>query len=83
MPGAGVQALKNSFAHLRVCILKMSDGDGDKAQRMFNRQTIWRGVDDDRQAFGPASEIGDDIRAHQWVGSSLEVKITTRAEACR
>jgi len=38
-----MEALKNSFAYLRARIVKLSDEDGDKAQRMFNRQTTLRG----------------------------------------
>ena len=39
-----MEALKNSFGYLRARILNLSDGDGDKAQRMFNRQTTLRGA---------------------------------------
>jgi len=39
-----MEALKNSFGYLRARVLQLSDGDGDKAQRMFNRQTTLRGA---------------------------------------
>ena len=39
-----LEELKNSFAHLRTRILQMSDADGDKSQRMMNRQTTSRGA---------------------------------------
>jgi uncharacterized damage-inducible protein DinB len=38
-----VQALKDSFAHFRGAIIALNDGDADKAQKMFNRQTTLRG----------------------------------------
>jgi uncharacterized damage-inducible protein DinB len=39
-----LQALKDSFAHLRAAVLALNDGDGDKPQKMFNRQTTLRGA---------------------------------------
>ena len=39
-----LEELKRSFAHLRTRILKMGDADGDKSQRMMNRQTTLRGA---------------------------------------
>jgi uncharacterized damage-inducible protein DinB len=39
-----VQALKDSFAHFRGAILAFNDGDADKPQKMFNRQTTLRGA---------------------------------------
>ena len=39
-----LEALKNSFAQLRVRILKLSDGDGDKAQALLGRETTVRGA---------------------------------------
>jgi uncharacterized damage-inducible protein DinB len=39
-----VQALKDSFAHLRGAILALSDADLDKPQKMFGRQTTQRGA---------------------------------------
>jgi uncharacterized damage-inducible protein DinB len=36
--------LKESFAHFRGAILALSDADGDKPQKMFNRQTTLRGA---------------------------------------
>ncbi len=38
-----LQELKDSFTHLRNAILALSDGDADKPQKMFNRQTTLRG----------------------------------------
>lgn len=38
------QLLKDSFAHLRQAILAISDGDMDKPQKMFGRQTTMRGA---------------------------------------
>lgn len=38
-----VQALKDSFAHFRQSILALGDGDADKPQKMFGRQTTLRG----------------------------------------
>lgn len=38
------QLLKDSFAHLRQAILAMNDGDMDKPQKMFGRQTTVRGA---------------------------------------
>jgi len=38
------QLLKDSFAHLRQAILAISDGDMDKPQKMFGRQTNVRGA---------------------------------------
>jgi len=38
-----VQALKDSFAHFRKAILALGDGDADKPQKMFGRQTTLRG----------------------------------------
>ena len=38
-----VQALKESFAHLRSAVLALNDGDADKAQKMFGRQSTLRG----------------------------------------
>lgn len=38
------QALKESFAHFRITILALSDGDADKPQKMFNRETTLRGA---------------------------------------
>jgi len=38
-----VQALKDSFAHFRQAILALGDGDADKPQKMFGRQTTLRG----------------------------------------
>jgi len=39
-----LEELKSSFAYLRRRILEMSDADGDKSQRMMNRQTTLRGA---------------------------------------
>jgi uncharacterized damage-inducible protein DinB len=39
-----VQALKDSFAQLRIRVLKLSDADGDKPQALLNRQTTVRGA---------------------------------------
>ena len=36
--------LKESFAHFRGAILALSDADGGKPQKMFNRQTTLRGA---------------------------------------
>ncbi len=36
--------LKESFGHFRGAILALSDADGDKPQKMFNRQTTLRGA---------------------------------------
>jgi uncharacterized damage-inducible protein DinB len=41
--GKTVQALKESFAHLRQAIVVLKDEDMDKAQKMFGRQTTLRG----------------------------------------
>ncbi|HEY6946449.1 MAG TPA: hypothetical protein VI431_15020, partial [Candidatus Acidoferrum sp.] len=38
------QALKESFVHFRGAILALSDGDADKPQKMFNRETTLRGA---------------------------------------
>jgi uncharacterized damage-inducible protein DinB len=38
-----VQALKDSFAHLRNATLALNDGDADKPQKMFGRQSTLRG----------------------------------------
>lgn len=38
------QALKESFAYFRGAILALSDGDADKPQKMFNRETTLRGA---------------------------------------
>ncbi len=38
------QLLKDSFAHLRQAILPINDGDMDKPQKMFGRQTTVRGA---------------------------------------
>ena len=38
-----VQALKDSFAHLRGAALALNDGDADKPQKMFGRQSTLRG----------------------------------------
>jgi uncharacterized damage-inducible protein DinB len=38
-----VQALKDSFAHLRSATLALNDGDADKPQKMFGRQSTLRG----------------------------------------
>lgn len=38
------QLLKDSFAHLRQAILAINDGDMDKPQKMFGRQTTVRGA---------------------------------------
>lgn len=38
-----VQALKDSFTHFRQAILVLRDADGDKAQKMFGRDTTLRG----------------------------------------
>jgi len=38
------QLLKDSFAHLRQAILPINDGDMDKPQKMFGRQTAVRGA---------------------------------------
>ena len=38
-----VQALKDSFAHFRGAILALGEGDADKAQKMFGRDTTLRG----------------------------------------
>lgn len=39
-----LEALKNSFAQLRIRILKLSDEDGDKPQTLFDRETTVRGA---------------------------------------
>ena len=39
-----LEALKNSFAILRGRILKLNDADGDKPQKMLNRETTLRGA---------------------------------------
>jgi len=38
-----LQALKGSFAHLRSATLALNDGDADKPQKMFGRQSTLRG----------------------------------------
>src|SRR5438105_7471893 len=38
-----VQALKESFAHLRSAVLALNDGDADKAQKLFGRQSTLGG----------------------------------------
>ena len=38
------QLLKDSFAHFRQAILAINDGDMDKPQKMFGRQTTVRGA---------------------------------------
>ena len=38
-----LQALKESFAHLRSGTLALNDGDADKPQKMFGRQSTLRG----------------------------------------
>jgi uncharacterized damage-inducible protein DinB len=38
-----LQALKESFAHLRSATLALNDGDEDKPQKMFGRQSTLRG----------------------------------------
>lgn len=38
-----VQALKDSFAHFKEAIQALSNGDADKPQKMFGRQTTLRG----------------------------------------
>ena len=38
-----VQALKDSFVHLRGAALALNDGDADKPQKMFGRQSTLRG----------------------------------------
>jgi uncharacterized damage-inducible protein DinB len=38
-----VQALKDSFAHFRQAIQARNDGDADKPQKMFGRETTLRG----------------------------------------
>ena len=38
-----VQALKESFAHLRTATLALNDGDADKPQKMFGQQSTLRG----------------------------------------
>lgn len=38
-----VQTLNDSFAHFRQSILALGDGDADKPQKMFGRQTTLRG----------------------------------------
>jgi uncharacterized damage-inducible protein DinB len=38
-----VEALKDSFAHFRHAIQALDDGDADKPQKMFGRQTTLRG----------------------------------------
>jgi uncharacterized damage-inducible protein DinB len=38
------QLLKDSFAHLRQAILPINDGDMDKPQKMFGRQSTVRGA---------------------------------------
>jgi uncharacterized damage-inducible protein DinB len=38
-----VQTLKDSFTHFRQAILALGDGDADKPQKMFGRQTTLRG----------------------------------------
>ena len=39
-----LQALKNSFAELRIRVLKLSDGDADKPQELLERKTTVRGA---------------------------------------
>ena len=39
-----LEALKDSFAQLRIRILKLSDEDGDKPQALFDRETTVRGA---------------------------------------
>ena len=39
-----LEALKNSFAQLRIRILKLSDTDGEKPQTLFDRETTVRGA---------------------------------------
>jgi len=39
-----LEALKNSFAQLRMRILKLSDTDGEKPQTLFDRETTVRGA---------------------------------------
>jgi hypothetical protein len=38
-----IQELKNSFAALRTTVLMLGDGDGDKPQKMFGKDTTLRG----------------------------------------
>ena len=38
-----LQALKNSFAHFRIAIVALNEGDADKPQKMFGRQSTLRG----------------------------------------
>jgi len=38
-----VQALKDSFAHLRSATRALRDGDADKPQKMFGQQSTLRG----------------------------------------
>lgn len=38
-----VQALKDSFTHFKKAIIALGDGDADKPQKMFGRQTTLRG----------------------------------------
>jgi uncharacterized damage-inducible protein DinB len=39
-----LEALKSSFAQLRIRILRLSDAEGDKPQVLFNRETTVRGA---------------------------------------
>ena len=39
-----LEALKDSFAQLRIRILKLGDADGDKPQTLFDRETTVRGA---------------------------------------
>jgi len=39
-----VQELKDSFAHFRQAILRLTDSDNDKAMKMFGRPTTQRGA---------------------------------------
>jgi len=38
-----LQALKDSFAHFRNAVIALNEGDADKPQKMFNRETTLRG----------------------------------------
>ncbi len=38
-----LQALKDSFAHFRSAVIALNEGDADKPQKMFNRETTLRG----------------------------------------
>ena len=38
-----LQALKDSFAHFRIAIVALNEGDADKPQKMFGRQSTLRG----------------------------------------